>query len=90
MRTILYISVIAVLFSSCSASYRAGLAEYDDLYYTPKKAVVQEPVAVADTQPAVQENSEAAVEEMSEYEKYRLGLESEYQSGESGEPNALT
>ena len=98
MRTLVIISTMAILFSSCSTSFKAGVAEYDDLYYTPKKAVVSESPAARDTQ-VVKEATEAPAEsgqvataqerEMSEYEKYRMGLESEYLSGDSEEGSGL-
>ena len=79
MKTSIFILVIvSLVLGGCSSSYKAGVTEYDDLYYTPKDAEMQ--AKATNVQPATSQQSAQAVqqEELSDYEKYRLSLEDEY------------
>ncbi len=86
MKTTINISIILILaitLGACSSSYKAGVSEYDDLYYTPRDARMQSEAsnarALAD-EPGIQA---AAEDELSDYEKYMLSLEGEYKSEEA-------
>ena len=46
--------ILAVILGACSSTYRAGIADYDDLYYTPR-AAKQQPTAVVVDQPVVKQ-----------------------------------
>ena len=81
MKTSINISIIlilALILGACSSSYKAGVAEYDDLYYTPKDAKMQSQAAEAEVMAGTQGTQAAPQEELSDYEKYRLSLEGEY------------
>ncbi|KPL12306.1 MAG: hypothetical protein AMS26_18250, partial [Bacteroides sp. SM23_62] len=79
MKTSIYLLIIvSLILGACSSSYKAGVAEYDDLYYTPRDANMQ--AETANVQPEASQQNVQAVpeEELSDYEKYRLALEEEY------------
>ena len=40
-KNISIIVILALVLGACSSSYKAGVSEYDDLYYTPKDARMQ-------------------------------------------------
>jgi hypothetical protein len=68
-----FIFVLGIVLGACSSTYKAGIAEYDDLYYTPRDAKMQSRAdqSVVTAVP----NEQAATAELSDYEKYRLTLE---------------
>ncbi|MCK5462532.1 MAG: hypothetical protein KAI95_05925, partial [Bacteroidales bacterium] len=79
MKTTIYLLiVVSLILGSCSSSYKAGVTEYDDLYYTPRDAKMQ--AEATNIQPGANQQNVQAVpeEELSDYEKYRLSLEDEY------------
>ena len=83
MKTQVHILILtALVMGACSSSYRAGVGSYDDLYYTPRDARIQN--EAVQNQVRTQELTEQAVqqEELSEYEKYRLSMENEYINSE--------
>jgi len=85
------IGALALILGACSSTYRAGVAPYDDLYYTPS-APSEEAVVAVEPQAEVQEQyqeqyqEQPVEEEMSDYEKYRLQLEQEYLKSDSEYP----
>ncbi len=79
MKTPIYLLiVVSLILGSCSSSYKAGVAEYDDLYYTPSDVKMQ--AQVENVQPVANQQNVQAVpqEELSDYENYRLALEDDY------------
>ena len=81
MKTPIYLLIIvSLILGSCSSSYKAGVAEYDDLYYTPKDAKMQAQVQTENVQPTANQQNVQAVpqEELSDYERYRVALEDDY------------
>ena len=87
MKTLINIGtiiVLAIFLGACSGSYKAGVTEYDDLYYTPRDARMQAQVTETDALAATtQTRVQDPQEELSDYEKYRLSLEGENQVGET-------
>ena len=84
MKTIRNLSIILILaftLGACSSSYKAGVSEYDDLYYTPRDARMQSQPVEKEI-PATAQATQAVEGELSDYEKYRLSLEGEYKSEE--------
>ncbi len=65
MKTPIYLLiVVSLILGSCSSSYKAGVAEYDDLYYTPQDAKMQAQVQTDYVQPAAyQQNMQAVPQE---------------------------
>jgi len=75
------IIILALTLGACSSSYKAGVSEYDDLYYTPKDARMQSQPVETEALASAQ-GTQAAEDQLSDYEKYRLSLEGEYKSEE--------
>ncbi len=85
--------ILAIVLGACSSTYRAGIADYDDLYYTPSDAkkqatvvAVEQPVVTQPMTQTVQETKPVAEQELSDYEKYRLDMENQYLSGDAEIP----
>ncbi|MCK5505198.1 MAG: hypothetical protein KAJ10_08550 [Thermodesulfovibrionia bacterium] len=70
--------ILSLVLGACSSSYKAGVSGYDDLYYTPKDARMQNEATQAETQTESSDQQEA----LSDYERYRLALEDDYNSNE--------
>ena len=78
-RNLSIIIILALTLGACSSSYKAGVSEYDDLYYTPKDARMQSQPVETEALASAQ-GTQAAEDQFSDYEKYRLSLEGEYKS----------
>jgi hypothetical protein len=79
MKTPIYLLIIvSLILGSCASSYRAGVTEYDDLYYTPRDARMQAEAVNVQTEAGQQNVQAVPQEELSDYEKYRLALEEGY------------
>ena len=84
MKTLINISsilILAIALGACSSSYKAGVTEYDDLYYTPRDTRMQSQEAETEVL-AQEQGAQVAEEELSDYEQYRLSLEGEFQDEE--------
>ena len=81
MKTLFNINIILILalvLGACSSSYKAGISEYDDLYYTPRDARMQSEASNVTALNGGQGSLAVPEDELSDYEKYRLSLEGEY------------
>ncbi|MCK4748854.1 MAG: hypothetical protein KAT15_17495, partial [Bacteroidales bacterium] len=86
MKTSINISIIlslALVLGACSSTYKAGVSEYDDLYYTPRDARMQSQASDANVLADAQGTQQSVQDELSDYEKYRLSLEGEYLNEEA-------